>query len=193
MMLRWFEAIQTQEYLAVSDSGYMTDVLAFQWIQKFYEWTFRRTQGVKRLVLCDRFGSHFTRQFGEFCEKNNINLFFLLPHSSYFLQPLDVGVFSAYKHWHNEAVESATMTGCQKFTKDEFLHAITSIREKTFRLRTIKLGFRLTGLWPINSKLITEDLVDYDPYQRPRPSTPSTNSSVYTDFSTPKPLRKCKN
>jgi hypothetical protein len=56
------------------------------------------------------------------------------------------------------------MTGCQKFIKEEFLYAITSIREKTFRLRTIKLGFRLIGLWPINSKLITEDLVDYDPY-----------------------------
>jgi hypothetical protein len=76
MMLRWFEAIQTIKYLALSDSGYMTDVLAFQWIQKFHEWTFRQTQGVKRLVLCDRFGSHFTRQFGEFCENNDIILFF---------------------------------------------------------------------------------------------------------------------
>jgi 16S rRNA G1207 methylase RsmC len=33
-------------------------------------------------------------------------------------------------------------------------------------------------------------LVDYDPYQRPRPSTPATNSSVYTDFSTPKTTEK---
>jgi hypothetical protein len=80
------------------------------------------------------------------------------------------------------------MTGCQKFTKEEFLHAITSIREKTFRLRTIKLGFRLTGLWLINSKLITEDLINYDSYQRL--STPSTDSSGYTDFSTPKTTEK---
>jgi hypothetical protein len=80
------------------------------------------------------------------------------------------------------------MTGCQKFTKEELLYAITSIRKKTFRLRTIKLGFRLIGLWPINSKLITKNLVDYDPYQRP--STLSTGSSGYIYFSTPKTTEK---
>jgi hypothetical protein len=110
-------------------------------------------------------------------------LFFLLPHTSQILQPLDIGVFSAYKHWHSEAVEAASITGCQKFTKDEFLHTIATIRDKKFRPHKIKHGFRLTGLWPINSKLITNDLVEYDPYLRQ--VTPST-SSLYTDFSTPK-------
>jgi DNA-binding transcriptional MerR regulator len=189
IMLRWFDAIQTDEHLAVSDTGYMNDVLALQWIRLFHKWTIHRTRGAKRLVLCDRFGSHYTRQFGEFCDENNIILFFLLPHTSHVLQPLDVGVFSAYKHWHSEAVEAASITGCQKFTKDEFLYAIATIRDKTFRPHTIKLGFRLTGLWPIDSKLITNELVEYDPYLRQ--VTPST-SSLCTDFSTPKTTEKVK-
>jgi hypothetical protein len=192
-LLRWFEGLDSDEHIAVTDTGYMNDVLAYQWIQLFHKWTIGRTKGAKRLVLCDRFGSHLTRQFIKFCEKNNIILFFLLAHSSHILQPLDVGVFNVYKHWHSEAIEAATATGCTKFTKDEFLHAITQIRQKTFRPQTIKYGFKLAGLWPINSKLITDELplYDDDDDDRPRDTTPSTTSQP-SDFSTPKTAKKVK-
>lgn len=85
------------------------------------------------------------------------------------------------------------MTGCRKFSKDEFLHSIGEIRQKTFRLHTIKLGFKLTGLWPINSKLITDELESYDPYDDnlPRSNTPSTTSQN-TEFSTPKTTEKVR-
>jgi hypothetical protein len=172
----------------------MNDQLAYQWVQLFHKWTIGRMVGAKRLVLCDRFGSHLTRQFIRFCEKNDIILFFLLPHTSHVLQPLDVGVFSVYKHYHSEAVEAATMTGCRKFTKDEFLYAIGEIRAKTFRPYTIKLGFKLTGLWPINSELITEDLTSYNPYDdiAPRSDTPPSITSQQTEFSTPKTANKVR-
>ncbi|KAJ5816904.1 hypothetical protein N7447_009137 [Penicillium robsamsonii] len=62
------------------------------------------------------------------------------------LSPLDVGVFSVYKHCYSEAVEATIMTRCRKFSKDKFLHLIREIRRKTFRL------------WPINPKLITDKL-----------------------------------
>ncbi|KAJ6020072.1 hypothetical protein N7499_003031 [Penicillium canescens] len=192
-LARWFDAIKEDEHLAVTDTGYINDTLAFQWIQLFHKWTIGRTLGAKRLVLCDRFGAHMTRQFVQFCEKNNIILFFLLSHTSHVLQPLDVGVFSVYKHWHSEAVEAATMTGCRKFSKDEFLHSIGEIRRKTFKPHTIKLGFKLTGLWPINSKLITDELESYDPYYDNlyRSNTPSINSQN-TEFSTPKTAEKVR-
>ncbi|KAJ5807511.1 hypothetical protein N7447_010967 [Penicillium robsamsonii] len=80
------------------------------------------------------------------------------------ITPLDVGVFSLYKHWHSEAVEAAIMTRCRKFSKDKFLHLIREIRRKTFRSNIIKLRFKLTSLWPINPKLITDKLESYDPY-----------------------------
>jgi hypothetical protein len=185
--------MQEDDHIAITETSYINDQLAYQWVQLFHKWTIGRTIRAKRLVLCDRFGAHMTRQFVQFCEKNNIILFFLLPHTSHVLQPLDVGVFSVYKHWHSEAVEAATMTGCRKFTKDEFLYSIGEIRAKTFRPRTIKLGFKLTGLWPINSELITEDLTSYNPYDdiAPRSDTPSTTSQ-FTEFSTPKTADKVR-
>ncbi|EKV14739.1 Transposon, putative [Penicillium digitatum Pd1] len=193
VLLPWFDAIDSDEHLAVTDTGYINDTLAYQWIQLFHKWTIGRTIGTKRLVLCDRFGSHLTRQFIQFCEKNNIILFFLLSHTSHILQPLDVGVLSVYKHWHSEAVEAATMTGCRTFSKDEFLYAIGEIRRKTFRPHTIKLGFKLTGLWPINSKLITDELESYDPFDdnSPQSNTPSI-ASQNTEFSTPKTAERIR-
>ncbi|KAJ5138584.1 uncharacterized protein N7515_003432 [Penicillium bovifimosum] len=186
-LLRWFDAIQEDDHIAVTDTGYIDDTVAYQWIQLFHKWTIGRTLGSKRLVICDRFESHSTRQVVQFCEEKNIILFSLLSHASYILQPLDVGVFSVFKHRHSKAVEAATVSGCRKFSKDEFLHSIGEIRRKTFRPHTIKLGFRLTGLWPINSKLITDELESYDAYSeyRPRDTTPS-DTSQNTELSTPK-------
>lgn len=159
----------------------------------FHKWTIGRMRGAKRLVLYNHFGSHLTRRFIKFCEDDNIFLFFLVAHTSHVLQPLDVGVFSVYKHWHSEAVEAATMTGCRKFTKDKFLHSIAGIREKAFRPRTLKLEFKLTGHWPVNLNLITDELTTYNLYrdEAPRSDTPSTTSRC-TEFSTPKTAEKVR-
>jgi hypothetical protein len=153
-LLRWFDNIE-EERLAISDTGFANDLLAYQWIQHFHWSTIARTSGPYRLLICDNFGSHLTYEFIQFCEKNRIIPFFLPSHTSHLLQPLDVGVFNVYKHWHAEAIEAVTMTGCQKLTKDEFLYALATIRTKTFKLSTIQLGFRLTGLWPYNPSMVT--------------------------------------
>jgi hypothetical protein len=59
-----------------------------------------------------------------------------------------VGVFHAYKHWHSEAIEDATQTGCGKFTKVEFLSALFEIRRKIFKPHTLRHAFCLSGLNP---------------------------------------------
>lgn len=146
------------------------------------------------MLLCDQFGSHLTYEFVKYCEDHKIILFFLPPHSSHLLQPLDVGVFSAYKHWHSEWVYDATVSGYEKITKDDFLGAIAQIRQKTFKPSTIKLGFRLTGLWPINPSLIIDSLVDSARdfgYNTPSPPS-STASQDSSDLSTPKTAERVK-
>lgn len=68
------------------------------------------------MLICDQFGSHLTYDFVKYCEDHKIIPFFLPPHSSHLLQPLDVGVFSAYKHWHSEWVYDATVSGYERIT-----------------------------------------------------------------------------
>ena len=55
-LLRWFDNVKVDEHIAVTDTGYINH----QWIQLFHKWTINRTLGGKRLVLCNRFGSHLT-------------------------------------------------------------------------------------------------------------------------------------
>ncbi|KAJ6090439.1 hypothetical protein N7486_009254 [Penicillium sp. IBT 16267x] len=193
LLLRWFEIVG-DERIAVTETGYLNNVLALQWIQLFNKLTKDSAKGTHRMLLCDQFGSHLTYEFVKYCEDHNIILFFLPPHSSHLLQPLDVGVFSAYKHWHSEWVYDAIVSGYEKITKDDFLSAIAQIRQKTFKPSTIKLGFRLTGLWPINPSLIIDSLVDSARdfgYNTPSPPS-STASQDSSDLSTPKTAERVK-
>lgn len=122
----------------------------------------------------------------DFCEKNEIILFLLPPHTSHLLQPLDVGVFHAFKHWHSETIADATQTGCGKFTKIEFLAALSSIRQKTFKKRTVRHGFSLTGIHPFDPDVVLDKLAE------DRPATPNRESSMesFSSGSTPKTARK---
>ncbi|KAJ5543815.1 hypothetical protein N7513_003398 [Penicillium frequentans] len=185
---RWFEDL-IDERIAVTDSGYINDLLAYQWIQLFEKSTRLRTKGIWRMLICDGFGSHLTYEFIKFCEDKKILLFFLPPHTSHLLRPLDVGVFNVYKHYHSEAIEAATLTGCMKFSKQDFLAAISEIRTKTFKLHTIRLGFKSSGIWPINPSIVCDKLVEYRPQTPSLPSSPISNS---TNISTPKTISGIK-
>ncbi len=100
--------------IAVSDTGYANDELSFEWLRHFDRHSAQRTQGAYRLLILDGYGSHCTYHFLQYCEQKKILPFTLLPHTTHLCQPLDVVLFQPYKHWHAEAVDNATRTGCEK-------------------------------------------------------------------------------
>jgi hypothetical protein len=109
-----------------------------------------------------------------------MKLFFLPPHTSHFLQPLDVGVFHAFKHWHSEFVVDATYSGCTNINKVEFFHALGEIRYKTLKKRTIRHGFRDTGIWPLNPDIVLRNLPEFSRLTPPNDPTTSDNSTGST-------------
>ena len=74
------------------------------------------------------------------------------------LLSFDVVVFQPYKHFHAGAIDAATRTGCSDFNKLEFLAALTSIREQTFKKTTVLSAFRQTGLIPFNPEIVLSKL-----------------------------------
>ncbi len=68
----------------------------------------------------------------EYVQKHKIELFALPPHSIHLTQPLDVGCFQPYKHYHSEAIDAAMRTGIAEFSKLDFLASLTTMRAKTF-------------------------------------------------------------
>lgn len=51
------------------------------------------------------YGSHLTYEFWSYAKAHNIILFRLPPHSTHLTQPLDVGCFQPFKHYHSQAID----------------------------------------------------------------------------------------
>ena len=110
----WYTTTKIRgDYLmASSETGYTNDDLTVKRLAHFQRLSAKRQEGVSRLLLLDGFGSHYTKEFLDYCDQHKIIVFCLPPHSSHLLQPLDVVVFQRYKHYDAEAVEKATRTSC---------------------------------------------------------------------------------
>jgi hypothetical protein len=83
--------------LALSDNGWTTNELGFEWLQHFETHTKDRKVGGYRLLIIDGHESHNSLEFQDFCKTNNIITLCMPPHSSHLLQPLDVGCFAPLK------------------------------------------------------------------------------------------------
>ena len=162
---KWYAqtSLPDNYFIGIYDSGYTNDTLSIKCIKNFDRCTSGRTLGAWRLLIFDGYGSHCTKEIIDYCDDNKIVPFSLPPHSSQHLQPLDVVIFQPSKHYHKQAVEASTRTGCTNFNKVEFLNAIHSIRSQTFKHSTIVSGWRKSGLIPLNPEMAIQNI---------RPSTP---------------------
>ena len=140
---RWFADITCNDYaIGVSESGYSNDHLSFIWLQHFNRLTKPENSNEYRMLILDGYDSRFTVQFVRYCELHRIILFQLPPHTSHFLQPLDVTVFQQWKHWHAEAINHCIRHSIGEFNRLTFFSALEDIRKVTFTKKVIQTGFR---------------------------------------------------
>jgi hypothetical protein len=52
--------------LAVSESGYINDLLSYKWLQHFNQQTEEKADGEWRILIMDGHGSHLTKEFMDF-------------------------------------------------------------------------------------------------------------------------------
>ena len=113
-----------------------------------------------------------------------------LSYLTHLLQPLDVGVFQPFKHYHSEAVRESVRFGDFEFSKLDFLACFQKIRDQTFKTSTIKSAFAKTGLVPFNpsivlTKVVAIGNVDKEPVPLPLLSTPKAQVETRPFFQTP--------
>ncbi len=177
--------------LAVSDSGYANDEISLHWLEHFEHHSALRQQGEYRLLIFDGYGSHLTVEFIQFCDTHKIIPFCLPPHTAHILQPLDVVLFRPDKRKHRSILHEAMHTCCQNFNKVEFLAALTGIREAAFTPSAIASSFRKTGIYPLDSALVIDNL----PQNRPATPEPEHDNDSDADdntLSTPKSAQGLK-
>jgi hypothetical protein len=106
-----------------SETGYTDTAISLYWIQHVFDpQTKVRAKNNLQILISDGFGTHESLEIMKFAYENNIILCRLPSHTSYILQPCDVGIFGPLKTRYREAVErlyqgGSNMIGKQHFTK----------------------------------------------------------------------------
>jgi hypothetical protein len=110
----------------------------------------------------DRHGSHLTEYYKWFCWKNKILPFLLPSHSTYLLQSLDVGVFSAMKQHHQNSLYESIRFGDYTFEKTNFITAFKEIYDKTMRKHTIVHAWEKVRLWLHNPSVAELKIKEFE-------------------------------
>lgn len=142
----------------MSENGWTTNELGFQWLQHFEKHTTGRIKGTKRLLVLDGHESHNSVQFQDFCKERGIITLCMPPHSSHLLQPLDVGCFGPIKRAYSNQIQDLIRSGINHVTKVEFLPAFRAALTTSFTLENIKGAFRGAGLTPYNPETVISKL-----------------------------------
>ncbi|KAN0072245.1 hypothetical protein V8E54_009974 [Elaphomyces granulatus] len=82
----------------------------------------------------------------------------LPPHTTHFLQPLDVVVFQQWNYWHAEQLDYCVRRGAGQFNRQTFLASIESIPTHTFKEYNVRSAFRNTGFIPYRPQLVLRKL-----------------------------------
>ena len=145
--------------IAVSESGYTNNVLSLEWLKHFDLQT-RPPNSKWRMLVIDGHGSHLTIEFVDYCYQPDVKIsVFLLPaHSTHILQPLDIGVFQSFKHYHQELLEESIRYGGVDYKKSDFLASFQKMRDLTFKKSIICSAWRKSGLYPFNPSAVLAKL-----------------------------------
>jgi hypothetical protein len=153
--------------LAMSESGYTNDILSFEWLKHFDMQT-RPPNGEWRMLVMDGHGSHLTLEFVAYCYQPDVKIsVFLLPaHSTHLLQPLDIGVFQSFKHYHQEVLEEAVRYGGVNYKKPDFLAAFQRMRDLTFKKTIICSAWWKSGLYPFDPSAVLAKFREFSTPER---------------------------
>jgi hypothetical protein len=110
----------------------------------------------------DNHGTHMTPEFIALANDNHIRPFPLIPHLTHCMQPLDVGVFGPYKHWHGVAIQEAIVRSFVEYSLEQFLGDLVKIRNNVFKRSTIRHAFEKPGMWPVDQDLCIKQLKKFN-------------------------------
>jgi hypothetical protein len=181
----WYnEGLYGTELILLSESGYTNDQLALKWLQHFILHTESSKNSKPKVLLMDSHTSHRTPEFTILASDNNIHLYAFPSHLTHILQPLDVGIFHPYKHYHKEAVHTAIQNLDLEYNLSSFMRDLPKIRQDTFKEQTIIHAFAKAGVWPVDCSIAITQLRKFSK-PAPKPiqliQTPTTIPATFKD------------
>ena len=95
----------------------------------------------------DRHASHTNINFVEFCWNHKIIFICLPPHSTHFLQPLDLVIFLVLKHLYLAKIDEYAACGITGINRDYFLRILGEIQPNIYTPELIIAPLRRQGFF----------------------------------------------
>jgi hypothetical protein len=112
----------------------------------FEKHTAYRTKGIYQLLILDSHGSHVIPEFDLFAKEHSIITLYMLPHSLYLLQPLDVSCFAVLKRLYRQQIEGLIYNRVNYIDKQDFLEVYYTVYIEIMNQANIKSSFAATGV-----------------------------------------------
>nr|CAI5837246.1 unnamed protein product [Callosobruchus analis] len=146
----------TGSALSVTDSGYMNSLRFVDYLEHFRKYTSPTAESPILLIL-DNHISHTSLQAITYAKNNNIHLLSLPPHSSH-TQPLDRNLFRPLKAYYDDLCDNRTTSNPGQVVTEYHIAGLFKLAyEKTASIEKAVNGFQMTGIYPLNENIFTEE------------------------------------
>lgn len=136
-----------QTIYCVSDSGWMTAKVFYEFFVKFVELTKDKRP---ILLILDGHVSHTTLETVKLARAEQISIVLLPPHCTDVLQPLDKVCFAPLKNYFDQALTTYEHTSREPVSRQKFVQLLTSVWGKGLSEEIVRKSFSSTGVFPIN-------------------------------------------
>ncbi|NJO32580.1 MAG: hypothetical protein HC869_05020, partial [Rhodospirillales bacterium] len=142
----WFKRDSVPDWhYTPSENAYTTNQIGLRWLKETFLPATARNPPQTRVLILDNQGSHTTTEFLFECLQNQVELYFLIPHTSHVCQPLDLCPFSIIKAKYKQlVVELAHYDNAEKIKKIRFIELYEQARNEGLTQKNILAGWRAT-------------------------------------------------
>lgn len=179
----------------VSDSGWSNSLIFKKYLQEHFLKYAHRGENAEDpiLIMYDGHASHVGQPVVEWARQHNIILMVIPPHTSHFLQPLDVGIFGPMKIAYNSACgEFLRAHPGQSITRYNICELICKAYSKVNTPSNLIAAFRRTGVCPLNKNVVSSSMLAPSIATNPQASNKSKEKDVaeFLQDHLPKPAEK---
>lgn len=142
-----------------SMNGWTSNDIGLHWLHQAEIPATSPPTGQWRLLILDGYGSHAIIDFMWDYWINNIYLFYLIPHSSHILQPLNLSCFSPLKSRYRSQIEELARIDDAALAKKRcFLLYYKKARNEGLTCSNICSGWNKAGILPWNSRRMIQSI-----------------------------------
>jgi len=163
---------------AGNKSGWITTEIFVEFLKHFIKHS-KCSKDNNVLLLMDNHETHISLESIDLSKDNEITIITYPPHCSHKLQPLDRTTYSSFKRHYNSACDNWLMNHPGKpLTIYDLAGVVGEAYLKSFTPAIIQSGFRVSGCYPVNRDIFTDDeyLTSYVT-DRPDPHSTTTETS----------------